>query len=348
MKLSHVILATVPVALAAPSQLDARDTQDVQLTFQLSKLTQEAALEVWNKDETELLGQSCTNSIDSGAFKDTPIAFTVNERGAGEMAVGTTIYKTYGNESSNAVSCGRVTNSAEIIIKCQLTLPAPLALAPVRKRDLTNCFPNGAVELHRVMKRLTSEPTLPHVQLPPPTVETQTAFNTTELEGTSDLEKRQRVCEITSKETYCIEDGNPHQNPKHIQVSVSQKCSERACTVGFGEGRSIAVSWTAGLSIGGWISGGFAVEQTHHTGTYSECNGEPWDWMAVWKAVAQAAYTVETKVTNRCAPDGYSGHYVMWSPNQYNRGGYFYCVYGERYVRAIGDSWLEHGRPGGP
>ncbi|KAM7220374.1 hypothetical protein V8F06_004153 [Rhypophila decipiens] len=70
--------------------------------------------------------------------------------------------------------------------------------------------------------------------------------------------------------------------------------------------------------------------------------------MAVWKVVAQTAYTVETKVTNRCAPTGYSGHYVMWSPNQHNRGGFFYCVYGERYVRSIGDWYIEHGRAGGP
>ncbi|KAK4212798.1 hypothetical protein QBC37DRAFT_374737 [Rhypophila decipiens] len=342
MKLSHAILATVPVALAAPSQLDARDTQNVQVTFQLSKLTQEAAVKVWNKDETKLLGQSCTNSIESGAFKQTPIVFTVNEGGIGEMAVGATKYKTYGNASSDGVSCGRITSSAEIMIKCRLTLPAALALAPLLKRDLASCFPTGPVELHGVMKRLASEPMPSHAQLPAPTVET--AVNTT------DLDKRQRVCEISSQETYRIGDGNPHQNPKHIQVSQVKRCTQGTCTVGYAEGRSFAINWSTSLSVGGWISGGFAVEKTHHTGTYSECNGLPWEWMAVWKSVGQTAYTVETKTNNRCGNPGYSGHYVMWSPNNkpnhYNH--YFYCVYGEQYVRGLGDWYIEHGRAGGP
>ena len=49
-----------------------------------------------------------------------------------------------------------------------------------------------------------------------------------------------------------------------------------------------------------------------------------------------------------CSADTWGEHYVMWSPNQNNRGGDFYCIYRQQYVRSIGDNWLEHGRAGGP
>ncbi len=85
------------------------------------------------------------------------------------------------------------------------------------------------------------------------------------------------------------------------------------------------------------------------TGTYSECNGSPGDFFAVWKNIGQTAYTVRNKIVAGCTSVTYSNNYIIWSPNQNNRNGYYYCVYGARYVRASGDRWLDTtGRAGGP
>jgi hypothetical protein len=218
MRVSQAILAVMPVALAAPShQLEARDPQDVHITFQVSRLTSEAAIEVWNKDQTEILGQSCTSSINSGVFQDSPIAFTVDERGAGSVTVGAKTYKIHENvDISGGISCGRITSAAEFMIDCVVPLSGAVLLAPLSKRNLANCFPEGPVELAEVMRGFATQPTLGPDSAAPPALE----MPSNGTEGLSDIEKRQG-CSTTLKSTERVGDGNPHQNPLHIQLSVS-------------------------------------------------------------------------------------------------------------------------------
>jgi hypothetical protein len=126
-------------------------------------------------------------------------------------------------------------------------------------------------------------------------------------------------------------------------------CTQNTCTIGYTTQKSYTIGFQASASVAGWIAGGFAVEKSVTTGTYSECNGGPGQYMAVWKKVAQTAYTVRNRYVVGCTAVTYSDNYVMWSPNTNNRGGEFYCVYGQQYVRAIGDRWLDTtGRAGGP
>ena len=112
--------------------------------------------------------------------------------------------------------------------------------------------------------------------------------------------------------------------------------------------KSFSVGWSASASAT-WISGGFSVVQTIETGNAHACPGVANDYLAVWKHQAQTAYTVRSLLKSPCYKDEDFGTRVIWSPNENNRGGFFYCVYGKQYVRSIGDRWLDKtGRAGGP
>jgi hypothetical protein len=128
------------------------------------------------------------------------------------------------------------------------------------------------------------------------------------------------------------------------------ECGKRGCKVGYQQARSFAVGWSASATALQWISAGFAVESSVETGTSHECDGDPHDYMAIWKKVGQTAYTVQNADYNRCTGIKLRGSpFVIWSPNANNRGTYFYCVYGRQYVRWIGDRWLDTTpTPGGP
>jgi hypothetical protein len=355
MRVSQALLAVVPVAMAVPSQrLDARDSRDVQVTFQVSRLTSEAAIEVWNKDETEILGQSCTRSIDSGIFQNTPIAFKIDKNGAGTVTVGPKTYKIHEDvDVSGGISCGRITSPAEILVKCKIPLASGLAarLEPLHKRDLANCFPEGGpVELTEVMRGLETAPTLASDALAPPASEVL-SNDTNYTEGLSDLERRQRVCELVITDTVPVGNGDPHQNPLNIQLSLPHHCSNQklGCTIGYQQQQTFGISWSASASIAGWISGGFAVEKSTSTGMYAECHGTEGDVSAVWMSVGQTAYTVQDRHQRNCGGTWYGATRIIWSPNQNNKNSYYYCVTGKQYVRSVGDRWLDTtGRAGGP
>lgn len=129
------------------------------------------------------------------------------------------------------------------------------------------------------------------------------------------------------------------------------ECGYLGCTIASSSVRSYSIGWTANLSPVQWISGGFAVQATIETGNEYSCPGGPYDYLAVWKKIGQTAYTIQNALFNACTgtrPNGAS--FVMWSPNQNNRGGNFYCVYSRQYVRAIGDRYTDTSPqwPGGP
>lgn len=137
-----------------------------------------------------------------------------------------------------------------------------------------------------------------------------------------------------------------------IHVKEPLQCDpQHSCRVGHSESSSYTVGWHASAEAFGWISAGFAVEQSIETGNDYDCDGSPGDYLAVWKNQAQTAYTVQNTEYNVCTGTRYVGNqYVMWSPNNDNRGGYYYCVYGRDYVRNKGDQWLDTSpdHPGGP
>jgi len=128
-------------------------------------------------------------------------------------------------------------------------------------------------------------------------------------------------------------------------------CGDATCSIGYAMITSFTIGWSAAASAAGWISGGFAVEQSVETGQQYNCEKPPGSYHAVWKKVGQTAYTVENADFNQCSgPRPYGRPFVMWSPNANNKGIWFYCVTGREYVRWLGDRWLDTdpGMPGGP
>jgi hypothetical protein len=128
-----------------------------------------------------------------------------------------------------------------------------------------------------------------------------------------------------------------------------QCASNSGCSIAHSVVRSFSIGWTS-TAGGPWISGGFAVVQNIETGNAYNCNGNPNDFFAVWKKQAQTAYTVRDKLVSPCYSDQDYGTRIIWSPNDNNRGGEYYCVYGRGFVRNLGDRWLDTSgnQPGGP
>ncbi|KAF5668652.1 hypothetical protein FHETE_5203 [Fusarium heterosporum] len=158
-------------------------------------------------------------------------------------------------------------------------------------------------------------------------------------------------CNIVTR-TSMIGDGNPHQNYYLKQLSQIQRCGAAdSCTVGYGTTWSITVGWTANAAAAGWISGGFAVSQSWGDSSSYSCGGRRGDEICIWYNTAHTAYTVHNMFRDTCSVgNGWepnSGSFVMFSPNNQNRGGGFYCVVGT--CRAQGDAyWDYNGRAGGP
>ncbi|KAK4451073.1 hypothetical protein QBC34DRAFT_437048 [Podospora aff. communis PSN243] len=348
MRLFLATLAMAPLGLAAPSAVQSRDgtTQGAIVTFHANRGSAEAAIEVWNADQTVMLGQSCKATLDSGAFAAAPIAFVVDgDTGSGTVTIGAKTYTIHDNVAvSGGISCGRVTSEAEVMVKCNVPLPATLPLARMHKRDLADCFPvGGSGELEYVMRNLETEeePIVDHdAPVTEPEPETLTATPTT-------LVPRQRVCEIVSLSTERVGNGNPHQNPKHIQLSIPFNCTTpggdgRPCVLEHSQQTSYSIGWEASISGAGWITGGFSVQKEVSTGTTAGCTGIKGDYFAVWKKVGQTAYTVRQKRTPNCGlPVTYGPNYIIWSPNSGEANSNFYCVYGFNYVRNKGDRWLD-------
>ncbi len=76
-------------------------------------------------------------------------------------------------------------------------------------------------------------------------------------------------------------------------------CGTTTCSVGCLAITSVTIGWPASASADGWISAGFAVEQSVETDQQWNCNGERGEYIAVWKKVGQTAYTVQNNNFNQ-------------------------------------------------
>lgn len=129
------------------------------------------------------------------------------------------------------------------------------------------------------------------------------------------------------------------------------QCGQASCSAGEQNSVSFTIGFSSTVKLFDWLDAGFSVSKTTTTGNSYTCNGNPGDYFAIWKSQAQTAYTAQNYVVNGCGsqerPDGPPS--IVWSPNKDNRGGFYYCVYGQNYVRSRGDRWLDTtGRAGGP
>ncbi|ROT43788.1 hypothetical protein SODALDRAFT_306056 [Sodiomyces alkalinus F11] len=356
MRLNEVFLALTPVVLANPV-IRAEEAQDVHITLELSKVASpaQAAITVWNNEQTEVLAKSCSDSLATGPFADHPIVFNINsENGAGSLTIGSASFQIGGGDST--LTCGRVASETELVINCIVPVPGSLQLRSLEKRSLAECFPDGPLEVSQSMDIFEGKVEAAEGAIEfdfPELNQTQIDEIVRREDLNSKFNKRQTAgCDNWVSDTRRVGNGNPHQNPWHIQLSEPMKCpGHTGCSTYHTTTRSYSVGWQANAAVT-WINGGFSVVQTTETGNSYVCNGEPNDFLAVWKNQGTTAYTVQPGIRHVCTNTWHESgsRTIIWSPNANNRRGYYYCVYGERYVRAIGDRWLDTAAntPGGP
>lgn len=124
------------------------------------------------------------------------------------------------------------------------------------------------------------------------------------------------------------------------------------CTVGRQDSKSYSIGWQASAVVP-WLSGGFAVQQSWTTGTSYECSGTKWEIICMKYKTAMTAYTINKGSYWACngATIWDPAQIIMWSPNQHNKGGSYYCMKGEA-CKYQDQKWLQTAgsgvRAGGP
>ncbi|KAI1880323.1 hypothetical protein JX265_001944 [Neoarthrinium moseri] len=335
---SLAFVALAPLILASPL---GQTAQEIQVTLHFSKETSQSSITAWTKDRSAIVGHSCSSTLASGAFEAHPITFKVNENGVGDVVLGGQSSKVQDNpEGSAEVTCGRMHSPYETVVNCDITIPGTLELAAISRRDVPECFTTPTTSLSEVLDGFHQAPAVIPTEQP---IEVA-AVNATDNE----LEERQ-ICGVHSSFSVRVGDGNPHQNPMNVQLSENMDCSRDGCIISRSESRSLSVSWSASGTAWSWLNAGFAVEASIETGNDYQCPGNAGDFFCLWKNQAQTAYTVRNRQVTCAGARDVGDNFVMWSPNSQNRGGYYYCVYGRNYCRALGDRWLDtNGRAGGP
>jgi hypothetical protein len=214
MKPLKALISGAPVALAAIVRHPAGQGTQVNVVLQLHKGSSESSVAVQNADRSEVLQYGCGTSLSLGAFQAYPLAFNVNENGAGNIIIGSDTYLIHEDPNvSGGISCGRLHSSTETMVTCAVTLPTSMRLKPLKEHNLPQCFhSSGTFRLASILAALergaSEQPTAGNLTAPP-------------LQGHhSGLDKRQGPCSNWTPGTIMVGDGDPYQNPFNIQLSV--------------------------------------------------------------------------------------------------------------------------------
>ncbi|KAF5662963.1 hypothetical protein FHETE_7708 [Fusarium heterosporum] len=296
---------------------------DVQLVWQHAKASGQTALSAY--DGSSLVAQSCSSFISDASHN---IDFSdVDENGFGNFTVGAEKYLVHSKaEYSGGPICTKKFGADATVVECSGINWKPSAEAKIEKE----CHAED--EANSALRSLTSIP--------------------------SSMAKREANPLVPPcsnvRETVLVGDGDPHQNYFHKQLSEVISCgSAQSCSVSENESKSFTIGWTASVTPVAWVNGGFSVSLSWTTGNAYSCSGGHGEDVCIWYKTAHTAYTVQNRerVTGPCATDGKwhftSDPFVMFSPNEGNRGGGYYCVVGT--CRAQGDAYWDYsGRAGGP
>ncbi|KAF5975483.1 hypothetical protein FCOIX_7669 [Fusarium coicis] len=298
---------------------------DVQVTWRLEKDTKASSVSAMGSDG-KVVAESCGSIIHAKY----PIDFSdVDDTGTGNFTVGDASYLVHSlPEWSGGPACSRIFNPQYTLVQCSnVTWDS----TDVVKEKADGCFADSATdgELQSLQRRSLSH----------------------EMHSRGgELEKRQTFCSGWFTRTTLVGDGDPHQNYFHKQLSENINCANAAsCSVGQTDSTSYTIGWTAGASSpgGGWISGGFSVSESWTTGNSYTCNAGKGETVCIWYNIAHTAYTVQEYTKNTCTEGKGGTPYVMYSPNENNKGGGYYCVIGT--CRSKGEGyWDYNGRAGGP
>lgn len=208
MKLFTLVVALMPLfssALIPPSIAKARDDKQ-DLTIVYHKANSDVTVEVLSGGN--LVGQSCSSSLSSGAFEKLPIIFDVNEHASGNLTVGSSTYLIHEDANySGGIVCTRMFNQAEAAASCTVTVPANVSMQPLSKSNIAECISDRRNRLAKVL-RVASNPPLD-----------STRAGQAEMKLPVDPLPHSN-CGPTGK-TEIVGDGDPHQNYYLLQLSVS-------------------------------------------------------------------------------------------------------------------------------
>lgn len=202
-------------ALAIPAKR-SEATQIAKVLYQ-ANLHGDVSIQVTSQDGA-FLGESCSATLNSGAFADTPITFNVNERGHGYVTVGTTQYLTHSNITlSGGIICIQMYNDQEHTTSCDVPLPSGLVPALVT-RGAANCIPGGMTSLGHIQLLLARRSASDAV---PVSVEESNplAIRDNAVRNDNKTLDARLLCTRTLW-TEKIGDGNPHQNYLQTQITV--------------------------------------------------------------------------------------------------------------------------------
>lgn len=194
----------------------AAAAQNVQVTLHFLKGDNaQPSIAAYNNDRSKVIGHSCSTSLVLGTSS---IAFAVDQNGSGNITVGEKEYRVLDDPKvSGGIVCGRIHNDLETVVNCELAVPAALDLTPLDRRNFPECMSKRSANaeeglgLEAVLDGFHRKPEFLPVEQP--------LEEANEISDNSTLSERQ-ICGVTSKGTYRIGDGNPHQNPLNIQLSV--------------------------------------------------------------------------------------------------------------------------------
>ncbi|KAF4426135.1 hypothetical protein F53441_14140 [Fusarium austroafricanum] len=301
-------------------------TANVQVVWRLEKDTNVSSLSALGSDGAKV-AETC-GSIIHGKHS---IDFShVDMNGSGNFTVGDSSFMIHSKpEWSGGPACSRVFNPEYTLVQCS---GVEWDAEGVVKDKATDCFGNSHTdgELKSLERRGQGHE-----------MHTRDAG----------LEERQYQCAVWTTHPTLVNDGDPHQNYFHKQLSENINCANaQSCSVGKTDSESFTIGFT--VSAGGpaatWMSGGFSVSESWTTGNSYTCNGGPGETICIWYNIAHTAYTVQEWSSNPCGGGHASSKpYIMFSPNANNKGGGYYCVVGT--CRSKGEGyWDYNGRAGGP
>ncbi|KAK3389496.1 hypothetical protein B0H63DRAFT_463784 [Podospora didyma] len=346
MKLAYLFVVIFHVALATSLFSPKPVHQDLHIVLHRNTVTSESALQVWSSEQSEVLYQSCSASLDSGPFEGQPIRYDVDNSGAGNITIGHRSFRVHeAQELSGGVRCERMRNQAELVVNCTASVSGASQLPPLKMYAVDDCFIKGHARWGRTTRRLRTGAIL---------VRSQSHAKTNihdSREYVHFTSKRQGACGTWSSNTYAVGDGDPHQNPIHIQVTDPIECDgdgSRGCDIEPDRAQSFQILYYASANLNRWIDGGFAVQQsidTREPGTAVQCGNNDGGMVALWKKVGYTRYTVQNAMINECTGTQLSTPFQLWSPNSHDDGDW-YCVYGDK-VGKKGDQWREDDGPAG-
>ncbi|KAJ5621149.1 hypothetical protein N7510_005133 [Penicillium lagena] len=93
-----VVAGLVSLALAVPHA--STNAQKINVMIQQVKASSEMDIAVVSQETSQVLGYSCSNTLDSGVFADLPIMANVDEDGARTLAIGSKTFFIHEDQSS--------------------------------------------------------------------------------------------------------------------------------------------------------------------------------------------------------------------------------------------------------